>query len=38
MIVAIYNQSKPFIIRLSKQNNNLNLHTEFKKFIDILNG
>jgi hypothetical protein len=38
MIIAIYEQSKPFIIHLRKQNNNPNLYIEFEKFTKILNG
>ncbi len=38
MIIAIYKQSKPFIIRLREQNKNPNLYIEFEKFIGILNA
>ncbi len=38
MIIAIYKQSKPFIIRLRAQNKNPNLYIEFEKFIGILNA
>ncbi len=35
MIIAIYNQSEPFIKRLRKQNNNPNLYIEFEGFIAV---
>ena len=38
MIIAIYNQSKPFIVRLREQNKNPNLYIEFEKLIGILNA
>ncbi len=38
MIIAIYKQSEPFIIRLREQNKNPNLYIEFEKFIGILNA
>ncbi|SFV87039.1 hypothetical protein MNB_SUP05-SYMBIONT-4-113 [hydrothermal vent metagenome] len=38
MILSIYKQSKPFIIRLREQNENPNLYIEFERFVEILNG
>ncbi|MDC9714853.1 MAG: DUF4760 domain-containing protein [Gammaproteobacteria bacterium] len=38
MILSIYKQSEPFIIRLREKNNNPKLYIEFEKFIQILNG
>jgi hypothetical protein len=38
MIISIYKQSEPFIIRLRKQNKNPDLYIEFEKFIGILNA
>ncbi len=36
MIIAIYKQSEPFIIRLREQNKNPNLYVEFENFVKIL--
>ncbi len=35
-IIAIYEKAKPFIIKVRKTDNNLNLYIEFEDFINIL--